>query len=91
MCASSLYSYIMNVKQLATKHPQVHQEFANGYHAVSRSGKPFAQVWTDMALKQTINTDSKSKGQIIGISQNPVALDRWFPTNYEHASVTTAL
>ena len=63
--------YIMDMRQLATKHPQVHQEFVNGYHAVSRSGKPFSQVWTDMALEQTINADSKSKGGIIGISHNP--------------------
>ena len=83
--------YIMDMRQLATKHPQVHQEFVNGYHAVSRSGKPFSQVWTDMALEQTINTDSKSKGGIIGISQNPGALDRWFLTSHERASVTTAL
>ena len=83
--------YIMDMRQLATKHPQVHQEFANGYHAVSRSGKPFAQVWTDMALEQTINADSKSKGGIIGISQNTGALDRWFLTSHERASVTTAL
>ena len=63
----------------------------NGNHAVSRSGKPFAQVWTDMALEQSINADSKSRGGIIGISQNPGALDRWFLTSHERASVTTAL
>ena len=83
--------YIMDMRQLATKHPQGHQEFVNGYHAVSRSGKPFSQVWTDMALEQTINAESKSKGGIIGISQNPGALDRWFLTSHERASVTTAL
>ena len=63
----------------------------NGYHSVSRSGKPFAQVWTDMALEQTINADSKSKRGIIGISQNPGALDCWFLTSHERASVTAAL
>ena len=89
MHAVSLYHNGM--RQLATKHPQVHQEFANGYHAVSRTGKPFAQMWTDMALKQTINAGSKSKGGIIGISQNLGALDRWFLTSHERASVTTAL
>jgi len=89
--ARSLPVYIMGMRQLATKHPQVHQEFVNGCHAVSRSGKPFAQMWTDMALEQTINADSKSKGGIIGISQNPGALDRWFLTSHERASVTTAL
>lgn len=83
--------YIMDMRQLATKHPQAHQEFVNGYHAMSRSGKPFSQVWTDMALEQTINVDSKSKGGIISISQNPGALDRWFLTSHERASVTIAL
>ena len=83
--------YLMDMRQLATKHPDVHHEFVNGNHAVSRSSNPFAQVWTDMALEQSINTDSKSKGGIIGISQNPGALDRWFLTSHERASVTTAV
>ena len=43
-----------------------------------------------MALEQSINADSKSVGGIIGISQNPGALDQWFLTSHEHASVTTA-
>jgi hypothetical protein len=81
----------MDMRQLATKHPDVHHEFVNGNHAVSRSSNPFAQVWTDMALEQSINADSKSKGGIIGISQNPGALDRWFLTSHERASVTTAV
>jgi len=44
-----------------------------------------------MALEQTVNADSKSKGGIIGISQNPSALDCWFLTSHERASDTTAL
>ena len=83
--------YITDMRQLVTKHPKVHQEFVNGNHAVSLSSKPFAQVWTGMALEQSINADSKSRGGIIGISQNPGALDRWFLTSYERASVTIAL
>ena len=75
--------YLMDMKQLATKHPDVHHEFVNGNHAVSRSSNPFAQVWTDMALEQSINADPKSKGGIIGISQNPGAPDRWFLTSQE--------
>jgi len=83
--------YIMDMRRLATKYPEVHLEFVNGNHAISRSSKLFAQVWTDMALEQSINADSKSRRGIIGISQNPGALDRWFPTSHERASVTTAL
>ena len=44
-----------------------------------------------MALEQSINADSKSKGGMVGMSQSPVALDRWFLTAHECASVTTAL
>ena len=61
-------------------------------HAASRSGKPFAPVWTDMAQEQTINAGSKLKEGIIGISgQNPGAVDRWFLASHDCASVTTAL
>ena len=44
-----------------------------------------------MALEQSINADSKSKGGVVGITQNPSALQRWFLTAHERASVTTAL
>ena len=44
-----------------------------------------------MALEQSINANSKSVAGIVGISQNPGALDRWFPTSHERASVTTAI
>ena len=83
--------YLTDMRQLATKHPQVHQEFANGYHAVSCSRKSFAQVWTNMALELTINVDFKSEGGIIGISQNSGVLDCWFLTSHKRASVTRAL
>ena len=87
--------YISDMKQKRSvnevKHPRVHQEFVTGNRAVSRSGQPFSQVWTDMALVQSVNADSKSKGGIIGISQSPAALQRWFLTSHERAFVTTAL
>lgn len=61
-------------------------------HAINRSdNQPFAKVWTDMALEQSINADSKSKGGVIGITQNQSALQKWFITAHERASVTTAL
>ena len=66
-------------------------EFMNGNHAVSRSNRPFAQVWTDMALEQSINRDSKTKGGIVGISQKPGALRRWFVTSHERAAITRCL
>ena len=76
---------------LESSHPKVHEEFLAGNFSVSRSGHPFSQVSTDMALEQSINADSKSKGGIVGMSQSPAALERWFLTAHECASVTTAL
>ena len=45
-------------------HPDVYREFIPGNHGVNNSNQPFAQIWTDMALEQSINLDSKSKGGI---------------------------
>ena len=68
-----------------------YNEFAAGKHTISRSGQPFLQVSTDMTLEQSINNDSKSSGGVIGISQVPSALERWFLTIHERASITSAL
>ena len=75
--------YLADMNVVQKKLPHVHAKVLKGYHAVSRSGQPFNQIWTDMALEQTINRDSKTKGGIIGISQKPGALNCWFITSHE--------
>ena len=75
---------------LPTHAPEVYEEFLNGNHPVSRSSQPFSQVWTDMALEQTINLDSKTRGGIVGLTQNASALDRWFLTSHKRAELTAA-
>ena len=83
--------YIADMNSLPETHPIVYEEFMNGNHAVSRSKQAFAQVWTELALEQSINLDSKSKGGVIGISKKPGALERWFLTSHERTAITTAL
>ena len=68
--------YIADMNMLESSHPKVHEEFLAGNFSVSRGGHPFSQVSTTMALEQSINADSKSKGDIVGMSQNPAALER---------------
>ena len=80
-----------NMRKLKSKHPQVYEEFSAGNFSISRFGHPFSQVAADMALEQSINADSKSKGGIVGTSQSPAALERWFLTAHVRASVTTSL
>ncbi|KAL9975370.1 hypothetical protein ACROYT_G012525 [Oculina patagonica] len=82
--------YIADMRLLPTLAPEVHQEFENGNHPVSRSEQPFSQVWTDMAVEQTVNLDSKARGGIIGISRNPSALKRWFLTSHERSAITAS-
>lgn len=47
----------------------------------------FAQVSVDLALEQTLNKDTKTKGGIIGISQMPGTVDRWIKTAHYRAAV----
>lgn len=79
------------MNQVADKHPEVYREFMNDNHVDSRPSNPFSQVSTDMAFEQSINADTKSKGGIVGISQRPAALQRWFLTSHERATVATSL
>ena len=82
--------YFANMHLLEDTAREVHQEFMQGNHAVSRSCQPFSQIWTDMALEQTVYLDSKTKGVIVGILQKPLALERWFLTAHERTEITTA-
>ncbi|CAH3155351.1 unnamed protein product, partial [Pocillopora meandrina] len=83
--------YIMDTRNLQEKALDVYNEFLRGNHTVSRStSQSFNQVWTDMALEQSINLDSKAKGGIIGITQRPSALQKWFLTAHERTATTTA-
>ena len=88
--ARCLPVYLVDMHQLPQKHPAVFEQFMNGEHTVTRSSQPFSQVWSDMALEQSINLDSKKKGGITGITQKPGALDRWSLTSHERAAITSA-
>ena len=44
-----------------------------------------------MALEQSVNRDSKTKGGIVGITLQKNALDRWFLTAHVRAAVTSAM
>ena len=74
--AQWLLVYIEDMHQLKSLHSKVYKEFATENFSISRTGQPFSQVATDMAVEQSINADSKSKGGIVGISQSPASLEK---------------
>ena len=84
--------YLADMMQHPEKHPDVpYITFINRHHAMRRSSQPFAKVWMDMALEQSINRDSKTKGGIVGISQNPGALRHWFVTSHKRTAIARAV
>ena len=83
--------YLANMDQLSEFHPAVHEEFMSGNLSIRRSTQPFAQLWTDMALEQSIYIVSKTTVGIIGISERPGAQVRWFLTCHERAAITTVI
>ena len=44
-----------------------------------------------MAVEQSINADSKSSGGVLGKSQSPPALEKWFLTIHQRAAIAAAL
>ena len=81
--------YIAEMKSLPSTHPAVHSELnsASGEFVAQRQGKHgFSQVACDMAIKQTINRDSKTKGGM-GNTQNKGSVNRWILSHPERAAI----
>ena len=58
--------------------------------AVQRSHNVFPQVPVDMAIKQSINRDTKSKGEVIGSGLRCGNVQRWIATAHDRAAITAA-
>ena len=79
--------YIMDMRHLHETAPGVHNEFVTGNHTVSRStSQSFNQVWTNMALEQSVNLDSKTKGGIIGITEARRSPEMVFDSTRENSN-----
>ena len=49
--------YLADMKSLAHSAREVYDEFMKGNHPVKRAAGSFNQVWTDLALEQSVNRD----------------------------------
>ena len=81
--ARRLPSYLADMDSLAAAHPRVYEEFMSGGHAFMSE-----QTWP--SSNRSMPT-LKLRGGIVGISQTPTALNRWFLTVRERASIPSAL
>jgi len=86
--------YITDMRRLSEDAPEVYREFTeNQAHAVSTTSSisSFNRVSPDMALEQTINRDSKTKGGIVGVSGTQGTRDKRALSAHMMATATKAV
>ncbi|XP_077972179.1 uncharacterized protein LOC120332986 [Styela clava] len=83
--------YYLEMMSLQETHPDVHNMFVNGEFVVQRQARyGFSQVACDMAIEQTCNRDTKTKGGMVGFTLNKGASQRWILSHPERAQITKA-
>ena len=87
-CASV---YLSDMKSLPITAGNVYNEFINGNHPIKRAAGTFNQVWTDLALEQSVNRDSKVKGGIVGFTQQKDTVNRWLLTAHKRANIVSSV
>jgi hypothetical protein len=60
--AKSARLYLQEMEALQEKHPWLHNNFENGLHAVRRTGRHWAGLWSDLIIEQTLMRSIKSRG-----------------------------
>ena len=83
--------YLSDMKSLPITAGNVYNEFINGSHPIKRAAGTFNQVWTDLALEQSVNRDSKVKGGIVGFTQQKDTVNRWLLTAQKRANIVSSV
>lgn len=60
--AKSVYLYLQSMSKLNETHPDVYQQFENGYHVVRRSDRYWAGLSTDLVIEQVLMRSMKTCG-----------------------------
>ena len=60
--AKSSRLYVQQMIELQQKHPWLHKKFREGLHAVRRSNRYWAGLWSDLVIEQTLMRSIKTRG-----------------------------
>ena len=60
--ARSARMYIQQMSELSSKYPYLFNKFSSGHHAVRRSSRYWAGLWSDLVIEQTLMRSIKSRG-----------------------------
>ena len=70
--------YHNNLLQLKDTHPEIYDEFKNGFFSLRRTKKTFSRLPIDLTLEQTINADASSQRTgVRALTSSIAARQRW--------------
>ena len=69
--------YVADMKSLPDSDPDIYREFISGNWVVNKNSIPFCAIGADHALEQ-VNRMMNVSGGLVGITQNPNALAKFF-------------
>lgn len=79
--------YYLEMKSLPSSHPFIHSNLKNGSFAVKHQDKHgFSMTACDQVIEQTYNRDSKTRGELTGITLNKGAVRRWILSHQDRAA-----
>lgn len=91
--AKCAHLYVQDMIQLKDSHPEAYKEFAEkGYFTINRTGTPWAGVWSDMVIEQTLMRSMKSSGGLTrgrGITDSVLA--KWVCGSPGGTAICTSL
>ena len=84
--ARNLPIHVRDMCALQEMHPTVHEEFMKGKFVGQKTGRAFSSIALDQIHEQLIGC-LKGDGGIIGLTEDPVALERFMITGPEFARI----
>jgi hypothetical protein len=90
--AKSARFYVQQMQSLQVTHPWLYDQFSNGQHAVRRSGRYWAGLWSDLVIEQTLMRSIKTRGGLTqGHGMNESVRHMWALSLNHSAAVHDAM
>lgn len=90
--AKSARLYLQMMRELPDTHPWLYQKFVEGNHAVRRSNKYWAGLWTDLCIEQVLMRSMKSQGGLTrGRGMTESVRHQWVYSMHHCAAVQEAM
>ena len=87
-----LVKYYDSILKLNETHPEVYNEFKQGWFAIRRTEKPFSSTAINLTLEQTTNAEAASpRLGVLSIANSISARQRWTESHYLCTTIVSTL